>query len=288
MTVETILDDAERRLTESGSPSPRLDAEVLLAHALGCDRARLLAGFQRSLPTEKHRTFCIFLERRLKEEPVAYIRGKKEFWSLEIQVTPDVLIPRPETEILVEETLKRMDRSRGSSPRILEIGTGSGAVSVALAVECPGAEVIATDLSTAALAVALRNVKAHGLEDRVHLVAADLLEPLRGNFDIVLSNPPYIRAADLENLPRGVASYEPFMALAAGPRGTECHEILALGAPSVLRRGGWLLMELGWGQSREVLTIIEATGHYEDLRLRKDYAGLDRVVAARLTEREHG
>jgi release factor glutamine methyltransferase len=274
------------RLTEvyerAGIETPRLDAEVLLGFCLGKERADLYRDLTVELTDEQIARVLELTGRRKRREPMAYIRGFREFWSLDFIVTPAVLVPRPETECLVEEIIGLRDSYRGVKPRILDIGAGSGAVCVAVASEWPDCEMVATELSAAALEVARSNaVKLLGPNRKISFVQGDLYEGVEGVFDIVCSNPPYISEAEYATLAREVTLYEPREALVAGPEGTEFHRRIAVGAKDRLKPGGWLLMEMGAEQRPALTEILEETKIFDDIRFRTDYAGLDRVVIAR-------
>ena len=274
------------RLTEvyerAGIETPRLDAEVLLGFCLGKERADLYRDLSVELTDEQINRVLELTGRRKRREPMAYIRGFREFWSLDFIVTPAVLVPRPETECLVEEIIGLRDSYRGVKPRILDIGAGSGAVCVAVASEWPDCEMVATELSAAALEVARSNaVKLLGPNRKISFVQGDLYEGVEGVFDIVCSNPPYISEAEYATLAREVTLYEPREALVAGPEGTEFHRRIAVGAKDRLKPGGWLLMEMGAEQRPALAEILEETKIFDDIRFRADYAGLDRVVIAR-------
>jgi len=274
------------RLTEvferAGIETPRLDAEVLLGFCLGKERADLYRDLTVELTDEQIARVLELTGRRKRREPMAYIRGFREFWSLNFIVTPAVLVPRPETECLVEEIIGLRDSTRGFKPRILDIGAGSGAVCVTVASEWPDCEMTATELSAAALEVARANaVKLLGPDRKISLLQGDLYEGVEGFFDIVCSNPPYISEAEYATLAREVTLYEPRQALVAGPEGTEFHRRIAEGARDRLKPGGWLLMEMGAEQRAALAEILEETRIFDDIRFRADYAGLDRVVIAR-------
>ncbi len=281
MNIRDTLNQAAARLKEAGVASARLDAEVLLACFLHIDRLELYKAPEKTLGPEEREGFEKWLERRLQGEPVAYIRGEKEFWSLTFEVNRDVLIPRPETEVLVEETLQVAAELGRGDLQILEIGVGSGAVSAALAKELPEARLVATDASAAALVVAGRNACRLGLDARIEFRRGKFFEPLTETFDIIVSNPPYIPGDEYAGLARGVKAYEPREALLAGDTGTECHrEIIARGSRH-LKEGGWLLMEMGAGQRELIEQLLTATGDYDCLDTRCDYGGLERVIKAR-------
>ena len=274
------------RLTEvferAGIETPRLDAEVLLSFCLGKERADLYRDLSLELDDEQINRVLVLTGRRKRREPMAYIRGWREFWSLNFIVTPAVLVPRPETECLVEEVIGLRDSTREVKPRILDIGAGSGAVCIAVASEWPDCEMVATELSAAALEVARSNaMKLLGPGREITFVQGDLYEGVEGVFDIVCSNPPYISGAEYETLAREVTLYEPREALVAGPDGTEFHRRIADGAREKLKPGGWLVMEMGEEQRAALTAILEETKIFGDIRFRADYAGLDRVVVAR-------
>jgi release factor glutamine methyltransferase len=274
------------RLTEvferAGIETPRLDAEVLLGFCLGKERADLYRDLSLELTDGQINRVLELTGRRKRREPMAYIRGFREFWSLNFIVSPAVLVPRPETECLVEEVIGLRDSYRGFKPRILDIGAGSGAVCVAVASEWPDCEMVATELSAAALEVARANaMKLLEPQRRITFVQGDLYEGVGGTFDIVCSNPPYISEAEYATLAREVKLYEPKEALVSGPEGTEFHRRIAAGAKDRLEPGGWLLMEMGAEQRAALTEILEETRIFDDIRFRADYAGLDRVVIAR-------
>jgi release factor glutamine methyltransferase len=280
--IRTLLQHTTRALASSGSPSPRLDAEVLLMQFLKIDRLRLCSHPEQELSEDACAGFVPWVERRRSGEPVAYITGVKEFWSLTFAVNGHVLIPRPETECLVEEVLSRYSRDAGPL-RIIDIGAGSGAIGVALATELPDARVTATDISGRALAVARQNAERHAVADRMEFLEGDLFAASKGTFDVVVSNPPYIPDAVYPLLPEGIRAYEPRAALLAGPDGTDFHrEIIGQGAGR-LKPGGRMFLEIGEGQEGLVTALFQDEGCYEDMGIRRDYGGMERVVMARRT-----
>jgi release factor glutamine methyltransferase len=257
------------------SKNPRRDAEVLLAHLLGWDQAALLTHPERLLSPTEADQFESMLSRRLASEPVQYITEVQEFFGLPFEVSPAVLIPRPETEHLVEAVLERFGRE--SSPRIVDVGTGSGAIAVALAHAIPRSQVTAVDLSSAAIEVAQRNAERHGVLERVTLLQSDLLADLKGaDFEVVVSNPPYI--AEGEVLEPQVFNYEPRSALYAGPTGLEVYERLIPQAREVLKPQGWLMLEIGYGQSPPLLKLLS---DWHEVSLLDDLQGIPRVVQAK-------
>jgi len=272
-TVGDALADAVERLRAAGVPEPRADAEVLLAHALGMTRAGLVTAGSRPLPAGI--ALDALLERRVRREPVQHIIGEWEFWSLPLKVDGRVLVPRPETELVVETALRVAPRAR----RILDIGTGSGALAAALAIERPEASVWASDVSSDALAVARMNIARHA--PRVGLVCGDLLAPFRaGAFDLIVANPPYVAEGEVPGLAPEVRDHEPRIALVAGREGLDVLITLVSGAPDVLAPGGWLVLEMGAGQAPHLRRAIAADGRYTHSSTRHDPAGIERVLAA--------
>ncbi len=281
MTIREIISQSTMQLEDEGIPSARLDAEVLLAFCLNCDRLDLIKNPERLLNNAEQASFRAFISRRLRHEPVAYITGRKAFWSFTLEVNSDVLIPRPDTEVIVEETLDVFRVHSVDQPRILDIGTGSGAIALALAAEIPGAQITATDISVAALKVAKKNALALGLDHSITFLHGDLFAPVRGTFDLIVSNPPYIGADEYEILPAGVKDFEPCQALFAGKTGLEFYENLVYQAKKHLKEKGWLLLEIGYKQTKEVRTIMEMSEFYDSIDVRTDYAGLSRVIKGR-------
>jgi len=268
-----VLQAARARLI-SASQYPRRDAELILAHVLGCDQTALLTHPERLLSPVEADQFESLLKRRLANEPVQYLTGTQEFFGLLFEVTPDVLIPRPETEHLVEAVLERFDPE--ANLRIVDVGTGSGAIAIALAHALPRSLVTALDLYPAALEVARRNAERHGVIDRVTLLQSDLLAAAgSAGFDVVVSNPPYI--ADGEVLEPQVANYEPRSALYAGPTGLEVYERLIPQARSVLIPQGWLMMEIGYGQQPALEALLSG---WRGVSFVRDLQGIPRVVLA--------
>jgi release factor glutamine methyltransferase len=281
--IKTILQRTARDLAASGSLSPRLDAEVLLMHVLKVDRLQLCLHPERNLTGEEAAGFARGVERRRRGEPVAYILGEKEFWSLRFEVSREVLIPRPETECLIEEVVRWYSRESGEL-RMIDIGTGSGVIGVVLAVEFPSARVVATDISPGALGVARRNAAGHGVGGRIDFLQGNLFAAASGTFDIIVSNPPYIPVDVYPLLPAGIREFEPREALVAGPDGAAFHrEIIREGAHR-LKAGGRIFLEIGEGQRDLVEALFRDEGVYDDIRIRRDYGGMDRVALARKKE----
>lgn len=257
--------------------SARRDAELLLMHVTGLSRAALLTHPGRPLSPAQLEAYFQAIERRAQAEPVQYIIGEQEFYNLAFRVTPAVLIPRPETEHLVEAAIEIARRQTGPLT-ILDIGTGSGIVAVTLAFHLPDALLTATDISAAALAIARMNAERHAVADRITFLHCDLTPKDAGPFDLVCSNPPYI--ADTEALEAQVAAYEPHTALFAGPTGLEIYQRLIPLAADLLKPDGFLLLEIGHGQSRRIESLLAAS-NFTEPRLIADLQGIPRVVVAR-------
>jgi release factor glutamine methyltransferase len=261
----------------------RLDAELLLAHVLGCRRIELYVRFEEVVVDPQLSEFRRLVAERADRKPVKQILGRCEFISHEFEITPDVLTPRPETETLVEEALGLLD----DEPLALaDIGTGSGAIAVSIALARPAATVYATDASEAALAVAARNVEHHDLADRVRLLVGDLFEPLAteglaGKLDAIVSNPPYIAEAEFADLMPEVSRHEPRMALMSDEDGLYHTRRILEEAPTWLRPGGWLLVELSAFAAERARTIAEAVGCWTDIRTAHDLSKVERVLIAR-------
>ena len=259
-------------------PTAVQDATILLMHALGLDRAALIAHPERSLTREQLADIQRLVERRLRFEPIQYILGTQEFYGLELKVTPAVLIPRPETETLVEAVLARLPHYQ--SVKIVDIGTGSGAIAIALAVGLQQAHVTALDLSPAALDVACENAAMHGVASRVRLLQSDLLAAVAGEseFDAIVSNPPYIPAGDAPTLHAQVREFEPAMALFAGVEGLDIYTRLIPQALPLLKRGGLLALEIGYGQRDAIADLLAA---WDEVEFVADLQGIPRVALAR-------
>jgi release factor glutamine methyltransferase len=281
MTVHDLLNDVVNALETAGIPSARLDAEVLLSFYRNCDRLEFLKNPDMLISEKQIAGFRNLIARRLRWEPVAYIIGRKEFWTFALAVNKDVLIPRPDTEIVVEETLAVCRKIDSAEINILDMGTGSGAIALALAKEISIAKIVATDISAAALAMAKKNALALKLENNIDFRQGDLFEPVENKFDIIVCNPPYIVQEEYEKLPAGVKDYEPEVALLAGKEGTEFYEKLIYQAPGYFKKNGWLLLEIGAKQEKSVRGLMEESGFYETIEMRRDYAGLPRVMRAR-------
>lgn len=285
MTISETINTAAIKLTAAGISNDRLDAEVLLCHTLGRDRAWLLAHIREPLSEENHRTFEQTIDRRAQREPLQYITGNQEFWGLDFAVTRDVLIPRPETELVIEAVLG-FTKKKDQTITIIDLCTGSGCIAVSLAKELSGARVFATDKSSKALDIARENAHRHGVSDRIRFLEGDLFGPLDeldllGRADIIVSNPPYVPLGDYSTLQAEVRDYEPKIALIAGPDGTEIHHRILDDAPRFLKNKGHLIMEMGIGQSSVLVHRIQETGAFAEPAVLKDLAGIERVIVTR-------
>jgi release factor glutamine methyltransferase len=283
-SVSEALRAAARRLRASGSRSPRLDAELLLAMALGVDRVALVAESERVLTPVEERRFEGYVCRREAHEPIAYIRGRRAFRTLELEVTPAVLIPRPETETLVEVALEALAAvpAEHGEPLALDVGTGSGCIALALAAEDPFVSVTAVDVSQAAVEQARLNAGRLGLGGRLHVLHSDLFSalPPEARFHLIVSNPPYIPAAEYEQLEPNVREHEPRLALHGGDDGLDVYRRLVPEALGRLHAGGTLAVEVGVGEAAAVRELFAAAGGYGPPLERADLGGIPRVVWA--------
>jgi len=283
VTIAEAIQKAAEILAAHNVPDARLDAEFLLRHALGKDRAWLLVHMQDRLDDQGQRSFQRSIERRKHREPLQYIIGTQEFWGIPLTVTPDVLIPRPETEFVVEAALKAV--SGLDTPVIVDLCTGSGCIAISLAKELPKARIFATDRSDRAVHVAQENARQNDVADRIRFLEGDLFEPLeemdiRGRIDVIVTNPPYVRSGDLTTLQPEVRDFEPEMALVAGPEGTEVAERIIHQAPGYLKLGAPLIMEMGIGQTAALRKILESTHKFGSIEIVRDLAGIERVITA--------
>lgn len=286
-TLLRLLQWTTDYLKQHGSESPRLEAEVLLAHARGCRRIDLYTAFDAEADDALRTKFRELVRRRAEGTPVAYLVGHKEFYSLDFTVSPAVLIPRPETELLVVALLDRAKEihAAGGEPtiRIADVGTGSGVISICAAKNLPQANIVAIDQSPEALALARQNASRHGVEARIDFIEGDLLSPLppEPTFDFIVSNPPYVSREEFEKLPRDVREHEPRQALVGGETGTEIIARLIPQAAERLRSGGWLMLEISPMIERPTRDLVIASGQFEPPTTMPDLARLPRVVLAR-------
>jgi release factor glutamine methyltransferase len=283
-TIGRLLQWTTDYLKEHGSETPRLDAEVLLAHARGCQRIALYTAFDEPASDDLRTKFRALVKDRAEGKPVAYLVGHREFYSMNFRVTPDVLIPRPETELLVVRLLDiAKERGVNQPIAIADIGTGSGIIAVVGAKRLPQAQVTAIDASRAGLDVARGNAEAHGVADRIQWIESDLFAaaPAGKTFDIIASNPPYVSEAEYEKLAKTVKDFEPRSSLVAGPRGTELIERLIPQSAERLNPGGWLLLETSPMLEPAVRALVEGDSRFELAATIKDLAGHARVVQAK-------
>lgn len=280
MDIRTLLSNCTLALAESGASSPRLDCELFLMRLLAIDRVHFLSHPEHEITEEQAAALERLVVRRKGGEPVSYIMGEKEFWSLRFAVTPAVLIPRPETECLIEEALC-LYPPPGAGLRICDIGTGSGIIAVVLAKELPLARIVATDISAGALAVAQKNAALHGVSGRVEFRQSDVFSDIAGDFDMICSNPPYITDDGYDRLPAGIRNFEPRGALAAGPDGLAVYRRMIGEAKNHLKKGGRIFLEISEEQRNQVTALLREAGVYTDIRCRSDYGGMDRVLSAR-------
>ena len=285
-TIGRLLTWTTDYFLSRGMESPRLEAEILLAEARGCERIDLYAAFHEEAAHETRVAFKELVRRRTEGTPVAYLVGRKEFYSLSFRVTPDVLIPRPETEQLVVDICDAIGRSQFPEPiRIADVGTGSGNIAISLARHCPQVRVVAIDRSAAAIEIAKLNAADHDVLDRIEFVVSDLLEelPTEPTFDFVVSNPPYVSQSEFDALSEEIRNYEPREALVAGPEGTEAITRLVAQAKQRLQPGGELLVEFSPMISQSVVLQLESQG-WAEIRIEQDLAKLARIVRARLPD----
>lgn len=283
-TRRTLIDEATERLESAGIANPRRNAEWMLCEVLGCSKAALYAGASDGVGDAAFRAFESMLDRRVRHEPLQYILGYTEFYGLRLDVTPDVLIPRPETEQVVENALGLI--SERSAPRILDAGTGSGCIALAIKAQRDDAIVAACDVSSAALEVARENTSVHGLE--IDLIQADALAKdfvgkVSGRLDLLISNPPYVTEAELASLPQDVREHEPKLALVAPHDPLIFYRKLSDHGQLLLTPGGWIVLETHADFGRDAEEVLKRAG-YEHVALRRDYAGRSRILSGRKPE----
>lgn len=285
MTIGEILIRAKEVLAYSGVPEPEADAEVLLAHVIGMNRLGMLLQKTRDISLPEEERLEKMIGERVTRKPVQYIIGEHEFWSLTFKVSQDVLIPRPETEILIEVALNTLGVSGKphGSLKVLDLCTGTGILAVVLAKEFPGSLVYAVDVSERALAVARENAGRHGVSDRITFLEGDLFGPVldkKEYFDVIVSNPPYVPRDILCDLMPEVRDFEPRLALDGGPEGLCILRRIVHVAGEYLKRDGWVFLEIGYGQGKEVPGEIQKSGRFHNLRVIPDYSGIERIIQA--------
>jgi release factor glutamine methyltransferase len=287
--IKDLLDITSNYLKSKDINSPRLNAEILLAHQLNTDRIRLYLDYDQPLCENDISSYRLLIKRLLKKEPVQYITGTQEFRSIDFIVDPNVLIPRPETEVLVEQALDlcaKYNMYENDGPSILDMGTGSGAIAVSIATELRSVKVWASDISRSALDIARLNTRRHGTEDRIQFIQGDLFEPFRlnlNNFDIIISNSPYVTSKEYDSLPPEVRDYEPRTALDGHEDGLFFIKRIIKYAVHYLKPGGWLLLEMDPRQAETVLQMTGDNPSYGYKKIIKDYSHKDRGLIAQKT-----
>ncbi len=289
-TIQKLLNSTTEQLAQSGIDAPRLSAELLLSYVLGLKRIELYTQFDKVVSKEQLGRLRELVERASRDEPIAYIVGKTEFYSLELEVAPECMIPRPETELLVERAVEFL-RIRSGKQLVCDLCTGSGCVAVAIAKNYAGAEITATDISDAALRVAARNVEKHGLNDRVKLLCGDLFEPIvpeldAGGFDLIVCNPPYVSSEEFERLGKNVRDYEPKSALFGGDDGLDiCRRVIEK-ADGFLKADAALMLEVGYSQGPAVRQLLAEKGCFGQIAIEKDFQGNDRILIGKKQQPE--
>jgi release factor glutamine methyltransferase len=280
VTLREALRQAEARIALQHVSDSRIEAELLLMHALGIQRAELYARLAEPLPSAVGDKFEALVERRLRHEPAAYILGRHEFYGIELCVDPRVLIPRPETELLVETALVFVERrfGKGQPSSIVDVGTGSGAIAIVLALHLPRARIYAADASSGAIDVAGVNCTRHGVNGRVELLLGDLLDPLSRSVDLIVANLPYVKDADIPQLMPEIRDFEPVAALAGGADGLDKVRLLLAQSKGHLLPRGAVMLEIGLGQAEEAVSIAARHFPQSKVDLLKDFAGIERVL----------
>ncbi|MDD5326844.1 MAG: peptide chain release factor N(5)-glutamine methyltransferase [Phycisphaerae bacterium] len=284
-TIQKLLSWVTEYLNNKGIDSPRLSAEILLSCVLGLKRIELYTQFEKIVSEEQLGRLHNLVERAGRHEPIAYLAGKTEFYSLEIEVSADCLIPRPETELLVERAIEFL-RVRSGKQFICDLCTGSGCIAAAIAKNYPDCQIIATDICDAALSVADRNIEKHQLGERIKLLHGDLFDPIVPyldveKFDLIVCNPPYVSAAEFEKLDKNVKDYEPRLALFAGDEGLDIYRRIVEKAGQFLKPDAKLMLEIGCEQGPAVKQLLEMVGCFSEITIEKDNQGNDRIVIAK-------
>jgi len=286
-TIQKLLNWVTEYFTEKALESPRLSAELLLSSVLEMKRIELYTNFDRPVAKPQLDRLHELVKRAAQHEPLAYLVGRCEFYSLELDITRDCLIPRPETELLVERAIEFL-RTRTGSQLLCDLCTGSGCIAVAIARNFPDAQIIATDISDAALAVAARNVEKHRLTDRVKLLCGDLFDPIvphpdTAKFDLIVCNPPYVSTAEFETLDKNIREHEPKLALLAGIDGLDVYQRILERVDDFLKDNAALILEIGCARGRAVKQLLEKTGIFTEIKIEKDHQNNDRIATARKT-----
>ncbi|MBI5048729.1 MAG: peptide chain release factor N(5)-glutamine methyltransferase [Deltaproteobacteria bacterium] len=302
-TIKETLAWAEDYLNRYEVPDAKVEAEYLLTHLLGCKRSKLYLNYSDVMACNELQQYIDFIERRIKREPSQYIIGEQGFWGLSFKVNKDVLIPRPETEVLVEEAVNTVNCKllnvngrkeqtnsisqctvHGSQFAILDLCTGSGCIAISIAKEIPDCQIYAVDIAERALDVARENAERNGVADKITFLNGNLFEPLRGlnlKADLIVSNPPYISKKMMKELQPEVKDYEPQTALCGGDDGLDFYRRIIAEAPNYLTKRGHLILEMGYGQAEEIKKLIKQNKTFEHIDIKKDIAGIDRVIKAR-------
>ncbi len=284
-TIQKLLNWVTEHFTEKGIDSPRLSAELLLSGVLGMKRIELYTQFDKPVAKQQLNRLRDLVKRSGQNEPIAYLVGKTEFYSLELYITPDCMIPRPETEFLVERAIEFL-RTRTGKQFVCDLCTGSGCIAVAIAKNFSNADIIATDISDAALSVAARNIEKHRLKERIRLLCGDLFEPIipqleKGRFDLIVCNPPYVSAAEFEKLDKNVKDYEPKLALYAGQDGLDIYRRIIERVEQFLKPDAVLMLEIGYSQGQAVKQLLEQVRIFAEITIEKDIHDNDRIVVAK-------
>jgi release factor glutamine methyltransferase len=287
-TIQKLLNWTTEYLTGKGIESPRLSAEMLLSQTVRLTRIELYTQFDRPVPPEQLDQLRDLVKRAGQNEPIAYLVGRTEFYSLQINVTPDCMVPRPETELLVERAIEFLRTRRSGTQFICDLCTGSGCIAVAIANNFSDARIIATDICDSALAVAAGNVKKHQLSDRINLLCGDLFDPVISGldvneFDLIVSNPPYVSTAESEKLDKNVKDYEPKKALFAGVHGLDVYSRIIEKAGQFLKPDGAIMLEIGYAQGPAVKELLEQAGDFSEIKIEKDFHNNDRIISAKKT-----
>ncbi len=284
-TIQKLLNWVAEYLKNKGVDSPRLSAEILLSSVLGLKRIELYTQFEKIVTEEQLAGLHDLVERAGKHEPIAYLAGKTGFYSLELDITADCMIPRPETELLVERAIEFL-RTRSGKQFVCDLCTGSGCIAVAIARNYHDCQIIATDICDAALSVAAKNVEKHGLKERIKLLCGDLFDPIMPQldvekFDLIVCNPPYVSAAEFEKLDKNVKDYEPKLALFAGDEGLDIYRRIIERVGTFLKSDAAVMLEIGYNQRQAVKQLLEQAGCFGGITTEKDHFDNDRIVIAK-------
>lgn len=284
-TIQKLLNWVADYLKNKGIDSPRLSAELLLSYVLGLKRIELYTQFEKIVTEQQLDKLHDLVERAGKHEPIAYLAGKTEFYSLELEITTDCMIPRPETESLAERAIEFL-RSRNGKQFVCDLCTGSGCIAVAIARNYPDCRIIATDICDAALSVAAKNVEKHGLKEKIKLLCGDLFDPIVPHldvekFDLIVCNPPYVSASEFEKLGKNVKDYEPKLALFAGDEGLDIYRRIVERVEQFLKPDAALMLEIGYSQGQAVKELLEQAGIFAEATIEKDFHDKDRIAIAK-------